>query len=330
MKKCLIICILQSKSSLKNFNKILLLGGTGFFGKSFLDYFQRILIPINPKVKLILASRHTDDILGLINPVYFEKNIFIQKIDVVSCKSLPTCDLVIHAASSTNEDDYRKDPSYQIDNIVKGAENVIKLIKKETIFMYVSSGAIYGVQNNIKGFPENSVINNHYDDDVKSPYSKGKIIAEKAIMKYAIENSINSLICRCFAFIGRYLPFETHFAIGNLLNSIIKKNDFYLKADKLVYRTYMYADDLVESLMLACQYANTSVPIFNIGSDEVVELHELSKELSKEYKFNVIENGINHSKNSDIYIPDITNILSKGFKPRYNIRKAIKEVIKLA
>ena len=92
----------------------------------------------------------------------------------------------------------------------------------------------------------------------------------------------------------------------------------------------MYADDLVESLMHACQYANTSVPIFNIGSDEVIELHSLSKQLSKEYGFKLIENKVDHRQSSDIYIPDITNLLSKGFKPRYNILSSIKEVIKQA
>ncbi len=309
--------------------KILILGGSGFFGKSFLHYFQKNILSNDSPYTLTMASRNAESIQRLIEPKYYNKNIFLKNIDVTSCTSLPKSDLVIHAATSTSEKDYINNPDKMRINIIAGAKNIIRLIDKNTSFMYVSSGAVYGKQESLKfEYSEDHICSNQYKDKVKSVYADSKIEAEKIIQDYSKLNSINSTIARCFTFVGKYLPFQSHFVIGNILHSIINNTDFEIKTSKGIYRTYMHADDLVNSLMFINKFASKDCEIFNIGSNEVVEIHELSESLSKIYGLNVIGmKKIDASLPQDIYTPNINKLLSKGFCPKYNIRSSIQDII---
>ena len=309
--------------------KILLLGGSGFFGKSFLHYFQENIFPNDSSYTLTVASRNVASIADLVNPKYINKKIFLKNIDVTSCDSLPESDLVIHAAVSTSEKDYLDNPTKERNNIINGASNIIRLIDKKTSFMYISSGAVYGKQDSLKlEFREDQACSNQYKDKVKSVYAESKIEAEKIIQQYSKLNSINSTIARCFAFVGKHLPFESHFVIGNILHSIMNNTDFQIKTNKAIYRTYMHSDDLVKSLLFINESASTDCDAFNIGSNEVVEIHELANSLSNIYGFNVTGmKEIDESLSPDIYTPNISKLLSKGFNIEYNIKSAIKNII---
>ena len=172
--------------------KILLLGGSGFFGKSFLHYFQERIFPNDPSYTLIMASRNIDNISSLVSPEYINKRVFLERIDVTSCPSIPKSDLVIHAATSTSEKDYIENPIKERVNIINGASNIIRLIDKKTSFMYISSGAIYGKQDSLElEFDENRTCSNQYKDKVKSVYAESKIEAEK--IQPPLEKAINAL-----------------------------------------------------------------------------------------------------------------------------------------
>lgn len=311
--------------------RILVLGGSGFFGKSFLDYFQNYIFKEKSSPELILASRNISSINHLVNPKYLNKKLFLEDIDVTSCSSIPECDLVIHAATTTTINDYINNPDLERNNIIAGAENIIKKINKDMSFIYVSSGAVYGKQLSVNNCYKEDEKNKFIDlNGVKLLYANAKIEAENTVIKYSKINSTNSAIARCYAFVGRHLPLDTHFYVGNMINSILMKNKFEIKAKNPVFRSYMHSDDLVRSLLFIKDYTSINSEIFNIGSNDVVELHELAKFFSSEYKFKISGNEeSNKNIKPDIYIPNIDKILSKGFKLNYNTYNSIKNVIEL-
>ena len=67
--------------------------------------------------------------------------------------------------------------------------------------------------------------------------------------------------------------------------------------------------------------------IFNVGSDDCVEIHKLAKELAN--KFN-LGTDIEHISNSetDLYVPDIKKARSIGLEVRYSSAEAILRTIK--
>jgi len=310
--------------------KILILGGSGFFGKSFIDYYQREISRTLKDVKIILASRNINSVASIINKEYLNKKIFLETIDVKSCNKIPEADLVIHAANSTSEKDYRENPARERENIVIGAENIMKLMKQDSKIIYVSSGAIYGKQNSVNdNFKENDNYRPKNLEGTKLHYANAKIDAEKIVIKYSKSKSIKSAIARCYAFVGVHLPRDTHFFIGNMIGSILNNTEHHIKSKNKVFRSYMHADDLIRSLLFISEYANSYCEIFNIGSNEFIELHELAKIFSKKYKLKISGNkSAIESSETDIYIPNIDKLLSKGFKLNYNMIRSIENVIK--
>ena len=310
--------------------KILFLGGTGFFGKSFLSYFQDFILPKNKNAYLILASRNPEKVLNHINHENLNKNIILESIDILTCNTLPKCDLVIHSAAYTNESSYIENPARERENIINGTNNIANLISRSSKFIYISSGAVYGRQMEVApGFNEDDKTAVHSNHNVKSIYSSAKIEAEKIVMEVSKKNKIRSLIARCFSFVGTYLPLNQHFVIGNIIHSIINESDFLIKSKKRVYRSYMDADDLSRALIFISQFASVNTEIFNIGSNEIIEVHELAHKLSDKYNFDLKgEKKADDTIESDIYIPNISKLLSSGYKLEYNIQNSINKIIK--
>lgn len=64
----------------------------------------------------------------------------------------------------------------------------------------------------------------------------------------------------------------------------------------------MYADDLVVWLMTMCEHANSSCPIYNVGSDEAISLFDLGLIMGDLFGVEVIFQPIT-SNNVDRYTP---------------------------
>ena len=241
--------------------RILLLGGSGFFGKSFIDYFQKNVFQNNSNYKLILASRNIDKVKNLVYSKFIDKKIFLENLDVTKCTYLPEVDLIIHAANSTSEKDYINNIENEKQNIINGTENILNIIKKNTNFIYISSGAVYGRQENIsKGFSEDESMVSSLEGS-KFHYAAAKAEAESIVIKYSKNNSINSVIARCFAFVGKHLPLDSHFYIGNMIKSILNKEDHQIKYPNKVFRSYIHSDDLVIELLFLNTFASSNCEI---------------------------------------------------------------------
>jgi len=192
------------------------------------------------------------------------------------------------------------------------------------MIVFCSSGAVYGYQpEQVKHLTEDMAFGNiERLDEVKKSYAYAKRDAEFAIQKLG-QSGINVSIARCFAFVGKYLPKDQHFAIGNFIADGLAGRDISVKADRIVYRSYMYADDLVKWLMTLAENANPQCPVYNVGSDKEVEIGDLANIVSD--IFNVDTTcAVSTSVSVDRYIPSIQKakkILS--LKEGYDLKQAI-------
>jgi dTDP-glucose 4,6-dehydratase len=80
--------------------------------------------------------------------------------------------------------------------------------------------------------------------DELNSYAKGKQVAEKLCLDAGEQKICDSKIARLFAFSGRYLPRDTHFAIGNFIQNVLDRKPIFINSDGQSRRSYLYGADM--------------------------------------------------------------------------------------
>jgi nucleoside-diphosphate-sugar epimerase len=274
---------------------LLVIGGTGFFGKSIVKYLSNNSL-LNIKInKIFILSRRKLEL------AIYNKKFKIIKINsnILTIKSLPKADYVIYAAILKN---YKNDHK-----AVKNYLNLAKKIHLKSKILYISSGAVYGKQpETYKGFKENYLQFNNkifFKKSYKKEYSEIKLKNEKLFQQFGKAGAKVS-IARCFSFVGPNLPLNATYVIGNIINNILRNKNIIIKANYKIIRSYMYSDDLVRWLFKILDHSNNLCPIFNVGSDNKVSIHKIANVLAKKYNLEILSPKIS-SKKIDNYIPNI-------------------------
>lgn len=299
---------------------LLIIGGKGFFGKSITDYICNHYFSkeIN---QIFLLSRS-------IKKIYIKKklnkHIKIKAIkgDISKLKKIPFADYIIYCAVNH---DYNKD--------YKSVCNYYQLAKKyhtKSKILYTSSGAIYGQQpKNVKKLSENYLLNNkkvNFKNNNKNSYSLTKLKNEQVFRKLS-KLKIKVSIARCFAFVGKYLPRNKNFVVGNFINDILNRKKIEIKSNHRVIRSYMHANDLSIWLLKIVKNATTKCSVYNVGSDKEIDIRKLAIYLSNKYQTNLKLKKIN-SNFEDRYIPCIQKAKKLlNLKLNFNNYSSVNEVI---
>jgi nucleoside-diphosphate-sugar epimerase len=289
---------------------LLIIGGTGFFGKSILDLFNRGGLEIYGIKEITILARRVEEFLSNF-PELINDKIQLITTDISTCNALPEADIVIHAASSIDAKDYLADASRQRNNIESTTTNYCRLAKihhRQAQIVYCSSGAVYGQQPADVDFMSEEFPFQDVSEmaQYKRDYALGKRASERAIKELGL-TGINVSIARCFAFYGKYLPKEQHFAYGNFIGAAEQGKAIEVHAKHRVVRSYMHADEMVHALIQVALDAKPECPIYNVGSDEAIELRDLARKIGAEYNV-----GVNiadfQSDSIDRYVPNIDRL----------------------
>lgn len=289
-------------------SSLLIIGGSGFFGKSILDAYHRGNLEKWDIQKIIVMSRNAEKLITS-NPELIDKKVTLVNSDISTCENIPDADYILHLAASSNALDYSINPEKEKLNIIYGTSNFCRLIKKRNNknlkILYVSSGAVYGREKiGLKPIKENDeFLQTCKIDENKKYYTEAKRNSEIEILELS-NLGFNVSIARCFAFIGKYLPRDRHFAVGNFIQQGMNGGPIIVKAEGLVYRSYMHTDDLVFWLMEIMTKSTQKNSIYNVGSDETIEIGELAKKVSNIFNVELVYLNM-RTKNFDFYVPSI-------------------------
>lgn len=296
---------------------MLLIGGTGFFGKSFLDAYRRGILQKWSINKVYVVARNAKS-LKVLHPQLITREVELIDLDICCTANLPYADYVIHAAASTNAKNYILNSNVEMSNIINGAKNYCAVAKKnhtKSKIVYVSSGAVYGSQPiKLCKFPENYSTQTSLSRmaENKIHYASAKRNAECLIRQLG-SDGLSVSIARCFSFVGSYLPRDQHFAVGNFIANGLANESIVVKAKEKVIRSYLYADDLVCWLMYLAESANSACPIWNVGSDQAISILDLAYKVASRFGVEVLEPPC-LTASIDRYVPSIKNALLAGMK----------------
>ena len=295
--------------------KLLVIGGSGFFGKSIVDCgIHRKLIKhkIN-EIYIISRSK-------ILKKKKFQhiKINYIHK-NIINIKKIPEVDYIIYCIKNENI----KTSKDYFSNFFR----LIKNYSKKPKILFTSSGAIYG-KNEIKQNEKSPI-------DLKKIYAlkgyKKKYALEKIFMENKFQElgklNFNVSIARCYNFIGKHI-LNSKQAVGDMILDALNKDIISLNTTGNVYRGYMNADDLVNWLIVILKSSNKKCPIFNVGSDREINLRVLGKKIAKIFNRKLKLKKVKKNQ-FDYYVPSI-NKAKKLLKLKIsiNLNDSINSFIK--
>lgn len=326
----------NTKDILQGLNgmRILLTGGTGFFGKWLLETFSYAIKEMSLDLHIIVLSRNPEDFKNRYPHLGNDQSFTFLKGDITDFSfAIPHVDLIIHAATEASAKLNQEHPLVMIDSIVEGTRNVLEYARQKNVnrMLFISSGAVYGKQpfeishisEDYRGAPDTS--------DPLSAYGEGKRVAELLGSVYWKNFGLQFKIARCFAFVGPYLPLDTHFAIGNFILNGINNTPIYIKGNGTPLRSYFYASDLIIWLLTILDKGKPCYP-YNVGSEESISITDLATLVSSSFIPCVpVERNPNAQKASNIerYVPSCQRAMRElGLKQHVTLFEGLQKTIR--
>lgn len=293
---------------------ILITGGAGYIG----SILCQKLVQNNENHVTVYDnfSFGVDPILHLIDRDNFnvvEGDIRAERIKNLIVKA----DVVIHLAALVGYPACESNPSNAVSTNVDGTQNVLKYLSPSQMFLYASTGSVYGKGKDFCS--EDATVH------PQSLYAITKYEGEQKAMQR--ENSIA-------------LRFATVFGISPRMRMDLLVNDLLFQAlrnkavalyEKGARRTFLHSQDAAESYLLAMdRFEHMKGEIYNIGNPKLnLTKHELLVKIQKYVDFCIVEENFDTDLDARDYIVDFSKIENQGYSPKVDIDDGIKELLKL-
>jgi len=301
--------------------RILITGGAGFLGSHLCERLLRedndiicldnFFTGSKENIAHLLDDSHFELIRhDIINPIYLE----VDEIYNMACPASP-----VH---------YQFNPIKTIKTNVMGVINVLGIAKRtKAKVLQASTSEIYGD-------PEVNPQNEYYWGKVnpigiRSCYDEGKRAAECLMMDYRRQNSVNTKIVRIFNTYGPRMAINDGRVVSNFIIQALKGNKITVYGDGNHTRSFCYADDMVEGLILMMNSADEFYGPVNIGNPGEFTILQLAQMIIKLTKSNSkIEFHPLPADDPAQRKPDITLAKEKiGWHPKIDLEKGLMSTI---
>ena len=260
-------------------------------------------------------------------------NFKVKKGDItnINLREKSEFDIILHSAAETS----KKKNTLKTDvasNIIQGTVNMLKLASEKNVkkFIYISSGAVYGMHSPLKrGWKESHGISTSYSEE-KATYAFSKKLSEILVFNWASKHKNRSfLILRPFSFYGKDLKSDYGFAIKDFIDCRLNKKNIFLKSDgRLIKRSYLHVEDYSNWILKLINEDYKNI-ILNIGSKNIFSLYELANIIANIEINDVKKVKVINPKNKlfSNYIPNLNKLIKLGFKENQSFDNELREII---
>lgn len=314
-------------------------GGTGFFGKALLRHWASGAESELVGARFTLLSRDPERFTGQHGELLSGLNVSLHRGDILDAASLPASGAfthVLHAATDSTQG-LSLTPLQRFEQITTGTRNVLDWACRLGIprLLMTSSGGVYGRQpadcermgEDWHGMPDPL--------EPQNAYSLAKRMAEHLCALYEDANGIQTVIARCFAFVGEDLPLDAHFAIGNFMRDALAGREITVQGDGSPLRSYLDQRDLAHwlSVMLLRGQAGRA---YNVGSDQAVSIADLAALVAKlggrvdqRAEVRILGQAIaGQAAERNRYVPDVSRAnLELGLKVSIPLEEALRHAL---
>lgn len=288
-----------------SYRAIMITGGAGFIGSHVVDAFVKAASENTLKVGQIVVAdvfdycasknniQHTDDC----------HNVVIVEIDICNLEDVRrvfqiyNVDAVLHLAAQSHVDNSFGNSLSFTDVNVRGTHNLLEAAREEWSkdgenmsekrFLHISTDEVYGSCVQTQHSEATSLL------QPTNPYAASKAAAEMYVESYRHSYGIPTLISRSNNVYGprQYPEKVIPKFILRLQSGLLPR----LQGDGLQQRSFLYATDVAEALLLLFQFGSIG-GVYNIGTDNEVSIKELATLLTLQMQPDLATNDFKHDQ----------------------------------
>jgi UDP-glucose 4-epimerase len=306
---------------------VLVTGGAGFIGSHLVD---RLM---SSGTKVHVFDNFTSGTMLNIRPWHRDPNFALTKGDLLAPSKLAELELdnyekVFHLAANPEVRIGSVRPGIHFQQNVVATHNLLKSIrntKNKPTLIFTSTSTVYGEPDKIPT-PED------YGPLMPiSVYGASKLACEALISAYAHTYGFKAIIHRLANIIG---PRSRHGVIPDFIQKL-RKNPRQLEilGDGTQTKSYLHISDCVDALLLGLEKSKERVEIYNVGSDDQVNVKTIAEIVVEEMGLKNVQlrltGGVDGGRG---WKGDVKNMLldsgrlkSLGWNPRLNSEKAVRK-----
>lgn len=306
--------------------RLFITGGTGFLGRTLLDYLMECAALPDANFQATVLSRDPDAFLKR-----FPQFRSLPWLTFVAgdMNRLPSAAAnytdLIHAAADTH---HHSDALEWFDQLVGGTRCLLDFACAMHVqrFLFVSSGAVYGPQYGDGPALTEDLLQAPLPTDISAVYAQGKRMAEHLCALYSAHRQLPCVIARCFAVISSHIPLDGPYAAGNFIRDALAADRpcITVRSDGTAIRTYLDGRDAAHWLFTLLKRGKPGVA-YNVGSDAPVTVHELAKvvveQLAPGKTVLVMKEDSKGARS--VYVPDISRARALGLRVETPLRQSI-------
>ena len=308
--------------------RVLVTGGAGFIGSHLVDALlnrgEEVYVVDNLSTGTIKNIKHQ---LNNKNLTFIEcdllepnKRIKVEKFSVI-----------FHFAANPEVRVGSTDPNIHFQQNVVATHNLLELVRRSEnrpTIVFASTSTVYGEASKIPT-PED-----YAPLKPISTYCASKLACEALITAYAYTYNFNALIYRLANIVGSR---SRHSVIYDFIQKLTRNpEELEILGDGKQTKSYLHVSDCVDAILLGLEKAREQVEIFNVGSEDQIDVETIAKIVIEEMKLkNVkliytggVEGGRGWKGDVKNMLLDITKLKTLGWKPRLNSKQAVREAAK--
>jgi dTDP-glucose 4,6-dehydratase/UDP-glucose 4-epimerase len=252
-------------------------GGTGWFGRWLLEAIAHANKMLDVGIRAAVLTRDPRRFAAHAPHLVGDGFLTLHSGDVRNF-DFPRGDFshLIHAATTSAQETFNGAPPLaKFDTLVTGTRRVLDFAAQSGIHhvLFTSSGVAYG---NVGLHVAEDNLQAPDPCDPTSALGQAKRAAEFLFAAQAAQQGWSLGVARCFAFVGPFMPFDLHYAIGGFIAQAVKGQPLIIHGDGSPLRSWLYAADLV--IWLLTLLTRDGPPrIYNVGSDQALSIAELAR-----------------------------------------------------
>jgi len=305
---------------------ILVTGGAGFIGSKIVEKL------LSEGYQTHVIDNMSNGNMNFVENCKKNPNFKFFKLDLLQKDSLSEVKnykLIYHCAADPEVRTSVTNPESHFTHNLMSTLNLLEATRGSVEnFVFLSTSTVYG-EAKIIPTPED-----YSPMEPISTYGASKLACESLISSYAHSFDFKSIMFRFANIVGEDSTHGVIYDFVNKLRDDPKKLE--ILGDGTQNKSYMYISDCVDATQYALNHSSKTFDVYNIGSEDSVDVKTIAKVVINEMSLNDVETsytgGVDGGRGWKGDVKNmqlaISKIKSLGWNPSYSSYEAVKQTVK--